>query len=235
MYGKIKTFKEAILEFNRNAKVPWREENDVRKILVGELLLIRTKYEQAAEVYREFWCAFPDGNIAPGQKEKALQILTKAGLKHRAEGILKALKYLNEHGKDPGELSFEELKNIPYASDYIASAVLFLSGRINFLYPDVNIIRILERYFGIPGKDKTHPSQKQLKLMDIMVKRIKSEKEKRRFTLNLLDFGLFICRPKPGCGECSLSEDCCLFSNSKQNYNFKRRGGYARYKNGETA
>ena len=208
-YRKIKTFIKEILNLRINAQVPWRKEKDVRKILVGELLLIRTKYEQAATVYKEFWRSFPDGYVSSKDKQKALEILMKAGLKHRAEGILKALEYLNQHGKDLNEFSFDDLKKIPYVSDYVASAVLFLSGKSNFLYPDSNIIRIFDRYFGIKGKDKTHPSQKQLKLLKIMIKNIKKEKKKRKFTINLLDFGLFICRPKPNCSICPLSNYCC--------------------------
>jgi len=178
------------------------------------LLLIRTKYEQAATVYEEFWQTFPDGYVSLKDKQKAIEILMKAGLKHRAEGILKALEYLNQHGKNLDRFSFDDLKKIPYVSDYVASAVLFLSGKNNFLYPDSNIIRIFDRYFGIKGKDKTHPSRKQLKLLRIMLKSIKSEENKRKFIINLLDFGLFICRPKPKCNICSLYDRCCYIIKS---------------------
>ena len=210
LYRKIKTFRKEILNFHIHAEVPWRKEQDIKKILVGELLLIRTKYEQAAKVYEEFWATFPSGYVPPKDKEKALKILTGAGLRHRAEGILKALEFLNKRGKDLDLCSFEELKKIPYVSDYVASAVLFLSKKADFLYPDSNIIRIFDRYFGIKGKNKTHPSQKQLKLLKLLIKNIKNTEEKRKFVINLLDFGLFVCKPEPHCTDCPFNGDCCF-------------------------
>ena len=210
LHGKIKIFRKGILNFHINAEVPWRKEKDIKKILVGELLLIRTKYEQAAKVYEEFWATFPSGYVPPKDKEKALKILTGAGLRHRAEGILKALEYLNKHGKDLDRRSFEELKKIPYVSDYVASAVLFLAGKADFLYPDSNIIRIFHRYFCIKGKDKTHPSQKQLKLLNLLIKGMGNAEEKRKFAINLLDFGIFVCKPVPDCPACPFAETCCF-------------------------
>jgi len=67
--------------------VPWRKEKDPKKILTGEILLIRTRYDQAKKVYEEFLEHFPDLRIEPGEEKKALALLLKAGLKHRAEGL----------------------------------------------------------------------------------------------------------------------------------------------------
>lgn len=191
-----------------NLSVPWRYETDLKKILVGEMLLIRTNYKQAAAVYSEFFKYFPGAEVPPEKKRDALRILRKAGLKHRAEGILKALDYLKD--REGFDINIDELIKIPYVNKYIASAVLFFTGQGEIIYPDSNIMRILERYFGIKGKDRTHPSTRQIKLLEFIITRFKSREEKRRFSLNLLDFGLTLCLPKnPRCTVCPLRNECC--------------------------
>ena len=191
-----------------NLSVPWRYETDLKKILIGGMLLIRTKYKQATAVYSEFFKYFPNAEVPPEKKQKALRILRKAGLKHRAEGILKALDYLKD--REDFNINIEELIRIPYVNRYIASAVLFFTDRGEIIYPDSNIMRIFERYFGIKGKDKTHPSTPQIKLLEFIINRFKTREEKRRFSLNLLDFGLTLCLPKnPRCTVCPLKNECC--------------------------
>jgi A/G-specific adenine glycosylase len=216
IFKKVKTFRECIFNLEINVSVPWRREKDIKKILVGELLLIRTNYKQASKVYTEFFKVFPEGNVPLDKESEALKILEKAGLKHRAKGILKVLNILNE--KNPDEVNLKILKKLPYVSDYIASVVSFFLGQQEFIYPDANIIRVIERYFGLKGKDKTHPSSKQLGLLVYIISRFLNKKDKRKFVLNLLDFGLTICLPrKPLCNLCCLyDKHCCFIEEKKQ-------------------
>ena len=159
---KLKLLLKELKNLRTEIDVPWRKEKDPKKILTGEILLIRTRYDQAKKVYEEFLEHFPDLRIEPGEEKKALTILLKAGLKHRAEGLLKTLKLLHKGVPINTEL--------PYVSKYVLSAVDFLTGKSDFLYPDSNIIRFFNRYFGITNSDKTHPSEKHVKLMKLITR-----------------------------------------------------------------
>lgn len=175
--------------------VPWGKEKDPKKILTGEILLIRTRYDQAKKVYEEFLAYFPDLQIEPEEEKEALTILLKAGLKHRAEGLLKTLKLLCKGVPINTEL--------PYVSKYVLSAVNFLTGKSDFLYPDSNIIRFFNRYFGITNSDKTHPSEKHVKLMKLITRF-----GGRDNVLKVLDFSILICKVKPECERCPLQKHC---------------------------
>ena len=210
--SKIKFFKRKIKEMKFDIDVPWRREKDPVKILIGELLLIRTKYKQAAKVYTEFFERFPEGKVPPSGYGEALDILRKAGLKKRAEMILRALEYIQEHPEVISSSDINTLKKIPSVGDYVASAVLFFSGKGDYLYPDSNIIRVFSRFFCMEKKDPTHPSGDHIKMMKILLENFGKKTDKRRFAVNLLDFSLFICKSKPECNVCPLKEKCCFFN-----------------------
>lgn len=206
--SKVKLFRKVIYKYRSNIFVPWRHEKDFKKVLLGELLMIRTSYKQAVRVYNEYLQIFPDIFIPEGKEDLAFNILKQVGLKHRVKGIIKVLKQL-ENKKDP-ILDAESLKRLPYVSEYVASAVLFFLDKTDFIYPDANMIRLIERYFGIPGRDKTHPSEEQNKLIKILISSFKRNEEKRRFVVNLLDYAIEVCKVKPLCRKCELLKYCCF-------------------------
>lgn len=206
--SKVKLFRKVIYEYRSNIFVPWRYEGDFKKVLLGELLMIRTSYRQAVRVYNEYLKLFPDVFIPEGKENLAFDILKQVGLKHRARGIIKVLKQLEK--RENLNLDAESLKRLPYVSEYVASAVLFFLGKADFIYPDANIIRLIERYFGIPGRDRTHPSEKQIKLIKILISSFERNEEKRRFVVNLLDYAIEVCKVRPLCGKCELFKYCCF-------------------------
>ena len=206
--SKVKFFRKVIYEYSSNIFVPWRYEECFKKVLLGELLMIRTSYRQAVRVYNEYLKLFPDVFIPEGKENLAFGILKQVGLKHRVRGIIKVLKQLEN--KKNLILDAESLKRLPYVSEYVASAVLFFLGKADFIYPDANIIRLIGRYFGILGRDKTHPSEKQNKLIKILISSFERKEEKRRFVVNLLDYAIEVCKVRPLCSKCELLKYCCL-------------------------
>lgn len=193
-----------ILAFREEMDVPWRHEKDPLRVLVGEILLIRTKVKQAVRVYREFFDAFPDGKIPRNRREFALEILKKAGLFHRARGIVKLLDILAEKYALPNDP--DELKGLPYVSDYIVSALrYFIDGHASPLI-DSNVIRFLNRYYGHKKSKGTHPSVFHKQKMEQLIALAKPLE--RKLILKTLDFSILVCSPKPKCKVCPLSESC---------------------------
>ena len=201
---KSEIFVKGILSFPEEIDVPWRKEKNPLKVLVGELLLIRTKVKQAARVYNEFFKVFPDGIIPERQKNLAFEILKKAGLSHRARGIIRLLEKLEKESTFPNDPAI--LRKFPYVSDYIISALgYFIYGKDVPLI-DSNVIRLLNRYFGQTVGDGRHPTQFHKRIMEYLVALAGSKK--RDFILKTLDFSILVCAPKPRCKRCPFITIC---------------------------
>ncbi|WP_322794655.1 hypothetical protein [Thermoflexus sp.] len=186
---------------------PWRDpeaRRDPLRILLAEMMLIRTKSRQAARIYREI-AALPNEALRDAERMRGL--LAGLGLRHRAEGILAALRHLEERGyrvpDDP-----EALRRIPYVGRYIASAVLCFAFGKPIPPVDSNIIRFTARFFGLPAPHPSHPPREHLELWTRACRLPTIRRDPPGFFARLLDFTIDICAPRPRCGICPLRRRC---------------------------
>jgi A/G-specific adenine glycosylase len=186
---------------------PWRgpeARRDPLRVLVAEMMLIRTKHRQAARVYEAFMRLPPEALRDAGRLRALLEGL---GLRRRAEGILAALRHLEERGgrvpDDP-----EALRRIPYVGPYVASAVLcFAFGRPTPPV-DSNVVRFTVRFFGLPAPHPSHPPPAHRDLWERACRLAPVRRDPAGFFARLLDFCIDVCAPRPRCGTCPLRARC---------------------------
>lgn len=191
---------------------PWRESRDAYKVLVAELMLQRTRAVQVAEVFNVFISKFPDVNkVASADIVELKSLLQRLGLHHRIPRFVELFRKISSdyNGEVPSD--FEALMKLPGVGRYIASAVLCFGFGKEVPVVDVNVVRVLSRFFGIrSAKKRPHTDPIFWKYASELVK-ISSAIEVNEA---MLDFASLVCSRKPLCNKCPVKIMCTYFGNS---------------------
>jgi len=207
--GKIKYFQDEILIWyqTEGRTFPWRKNNlSQYKMIIAEVLLQRTRAETIANYFPEFIKKYPSWNsIARSRISTLEKVLKPIGLyKQRARQLKKlAIEMSNRKGKLPR--TKDELERLPLFGQYITNATLQFVYNIPAPLLDVNMARVLERFFG---PRKLADIRYDPHLQDLAWKVI-DHLEAKKLNWGILDFASMICSKRyPHCSICLLSKRC---------------------------
>ena len=209
---KIEFFQEKILEwFKENGRVfYWRKKGLTHyQYIIAEVLLQRTKAETVAKFYPSFISTYPNWKVLANSKvESVEEYLRPVGLyRQRAKRLMSlAEEMVRRKGRLPRNR--HELEEIPFMGQYIANAVELVIFNQPSPLVDVNMSRVLERFFG-PRKMADIRYDPYLQSLSFKVVGHKKTKE---INWAILDFSAIICRPKPLCLICVLNRKCKYFN-----------------------
>jgi len=186
---------------------PWRDPSSLYKIIVAEIMLIRTPPEQVLPVYQCFLENFPDESRLNNAEFSIIEnLIEPLGLNWRAERLKKMAEYLVDY---PGleNPSVKKLKNIPGVGNYAASAILIYYYEMRALPIDSNTVRFMSRVYD---KNFSGEARRKKELKSMMNELVPEENHKSvKFNEAFLDFMRKICTPRaPNCGECNISKFC---------------------------
>jgi len=187
--------------------LPWRKDSasDYIKI-VSEVLLQRTRAEVVAAFLPGFLKLYPSWKaIASGNPSDLRKRLKPIGLWRRRSASLESLA--TEMAKRRGDFpqNREEIEKLPNVGQYIANAVLLLCHGEPEPLLDVNMARVLERFFG------------PRKLADIrydpylqsLAKAVVNCRDPVLMNWAILDHATLICKiAAPRCLDCPLLSRC---------------------------
>ena len=178
---------------------PWRRERDPFRLVVTELMLIRTRAEQVARVWDAFFEVFPtlDSLIEADERDVAAA-LKPLGLEWRARRVL---EFARAAATTPNWQ--ESLRSLPGAGPYVsAAAAIAFNGR-GELPVDVTIARVVARFFGIQASGE---ARRDVRVLEVT--RLMGQVSRTRFHA-WLDLAAAVCKPKaPACGICPLRSGC---------------------------
>ena len=205
----LRRFRESVLKWyeSHGRQFPWRNASANRyHRIMAEVLLQRTRAEAVAAFFPPFMREFPSWKRLSSASAERLQLcLQPIGLWRRRAASIQALarEMAQRNGRFPRDR--EEIEALPGIGQYIANAVLlFCHGEAQPLL-DVNMARVLERFFG--------PRQ----LVDIRYDPYLQSLGKRAITCRrpaamnwaLLDLAALVCTStNPGCCDCLLARRC---------------------------
>jgi A/G-specific adenine glycosylase len=203
-------FRKAVLAWSRRNRrsFPWRESRNPYEVLVGEVMLQRTRGQNVVAAYEEFLRRWPTPEaLARARTSSIASVIRPLGLGKRA-AILKRLgQAVAESGGVPK--TPEELDRLPGVGRYAAHAVpVFVYGR-RLPLADSIIGRVLRRYFGLP---ETLPPNRDDELWAVAA-RVAARGKARELWLGALDFAAAVCRPRPLCEGCPLRGGCAYWRN----------------------
>lgn len=185
----------------------WRQPNlTYYQIIISEILLQRTKAETVSKFYERFICSYPNWQSLHDTNVSNIEALLRPiGLsKQRASRLHKLAKYMVENNELIPE-NRSELDTIPFMGQYIANAVelQIFNRRLPLL--DVNMARVLERFFG---PRRLADIRYDPYLQDLALK-VVNHMQSKELNWAILDFSALICKArKPSCSICPLSVNC---------------------------
>lgn len=209
----IADFRKLVVRWwNLSGRVfPWRRTRaSLYHQVISEVLLQRTKAETVAAFWPSFINRFPNWqSIASAPLEEVERILKPIGLSKQRSPRLKALASIiaQRNGRFPRIR--EEIEGLPGVGQYIANAIELFSGDEARPLVDVNMARVLERYFG------------PRKLADIrydpylqsLAHRVVDGANPKDVNWAILDFAAVVCSvSRPNCAKCPLHQRCLHFN-----------------------
>ncbi len=210
---QIQFFQDKLLEWyeSNGRQFPWREEGlSEFQLIIAEILLQRTKAETVAKFYEKFLKDFQSWNsLVKADLERIEEYLKPIGLqKQRAKRLHDlAIDMKRRKGILPSERS--ELETIPLFGQYIVNAIELLIFDKKLPLIDVNMSRVLERYFG---KRKMADIRYDPYLQKLAIK-VVNHPQSKEINWAILDFGALICKSrKPLCTICLLKSNCKFFN-----------------------
>lgn len=192
----------------------WRKHNLTNfECIIAEVLLQRTKAETVAKFFPSFIAKFPDWHfIANAPINDIEDILKPIGLyTQRAKRLrLLAIEMVKRNGELPRDRN--ELESIPFMGQYIANAVELVIFKQPSPLLDVNMSRVLERFFG------------ERKLADIrydpylqqLAYKVVAHYKAKKINWAILDFSALVCKPKPLCQICPIASNCLYYNESRK-------------------
>jgi A/G-specific adenine glycosylase len=216
---QIKKFRKNILTwFQINQRqLPWRENRDLYKIWISEVMLQQTQVSTVTPYFIKFIKRFPDiKTLAMADTQEVLKLWEGLGYYARARNMLRAAQMIiqNHEGKIPKD--YKEAIKLPGFGDYITAAVL--SQAFNLPYPvvDGNVKRVLSRVFLI---DSPVNSSKSKNVFKEKAGLLLDQANPGDFNQALMEIGALVCKPQnPLCLNCPVSKYCKAFLEKKQTH-----------------
>ena len=200
--------------------MPWRNESDVYKIWLSEIMLQQTKIETAIPYYKCWIKRFPTlFDVASATEDEVLKYWEGLGYYARVRNFRNACKDVvkNYRGVIPNNKDFIRLKGV---GDYIDAAVRSIAYKIPLPVIDGNVKRVISRILMLKKiPDKCINQIRAFLYMQI------SKSRPGDFNQGLMDLGRLICKPQnPLCSKCPISKNCLAFVNNSVNkYPIKKK------------
>ncbi|WP_107764046.1 A/G-specific adenine glycosylase [Coprothermobacter proteolyticus] len=190
---------------------PWRRTKDAYAILIAEILLRKTTAGQVERVYEDFLRRYPNPQLlASADTTEICNLLSPLGMHNTRAQLLKKLGSVLESdfgGKVPSEK--KDLIRLPGVGVYAANAVLSFSYSKDEPLLDTNVVRVIERVFGVKSKKRRPHTDEGL--LDF-VRTILPKGRSAKFNWAILDFGAVVCTARrPKCMACPMSSFCVYF------------------------
>lgn len=189
--------------------LPWRETHDPYKIWVSEIFLQQTQVSRVIDFYIRFLEKFPTiFDLANASWEEFLPYFQGLGFYSRGRNMLKtAQKIVLEYNSIfPNDKNI--LKTFSGIGDYTASAICSFAYGQSIPALDVNLFRVMGRYWGLENQKEITQKAKDL-----------YSKTKHGDLLNhaFMDLGSSLCLAKQvNCKDCPLKKTCHFYISEKE-------------------
>jgi A/G-specific adenine glycosylase len=206
---QVQVLQKLLLEWyeQEGRTFPWRRPNlDAYHVLVAEILLQRTPAERVASVYEQLINLYPSWNdLSKADSEKLQDILIPLGLQglkvHILQTVARVLSHPEREGR-PFDPLAEDIKGIgPYTRN--AYLALILEQPMPLL--DVNMARVLSRYFGLQLRPDLRNDHQLQDIARIVI----NSADYLHLNWAILDLSALICKSRaPKCQKCPLKLSC---------------------------
>ena len=186
---------------------PWRRTTDPYCIFVAESLLQKTDAAKVLPIYQAFIARYPDfQSLAIAPLPELANLLQPLGLFFRAKRLSQAAQIVAGDWNNTLPQSAKALMQLPGVGKYTARSICANAFGQHEPILDTNVIRILERFFGIVAASRV---KSRCSVLWNAAEMVAPVADTSRWNLTLLDFGAKVCTAKlPHCQSCLLQSRC---------------------------
>ena len=183
----------------------WRNNSDPWSVYLLEVISQQTQLNRANKYFKKFIKEFPTPNdMASSSLKKILEMWSGLGYNSRAKRMYESSKIIAEKSFDGLHPDFQQL---PGVGPYTENAILSFAYNEKVIAEDINVKRVISRYFGMKDPKK---------YIDRFSSLLLENTESRKLNQALMDFGSSICKPRnPLCFNCPLEVSCKKYFNLK--------------------
>lgn len=207
---KNRLFAETMIGWWENYRrdLPWRKTDNPYTILVTEILLRKTSAGHLKKIYKEFFRKYPSvDDLARANYTELKNIIKPLGLaNNRSKQLISMANKVKTDYKGKIPIKCNELLSLPGVGRYASSGVRCIAYKKDEAMVDINVIKIVKRYFGYKSKKKRADNDIELwKFVKLLIPPGKC----KEFNLGLIDFVNAVCTSNnPKCEKCILNKKC---------------------------
>ncbi len=209
----IEFFQEILLEWYKDngRSFLWRNKSATNyEMIISEVFLQRTKAATVSKFLTSFFKKYPSWKQLGEATEVELQEITKPlGLyKQRGSRLYKLSQELKKRkGRFPKERN--EVAEMPMMGQYITNAYELYVLKKKSPLLDVNMARLLERFFG----ERKLADIRHDPYLQTLAYRVVNIEETKELNWAILDYASLVCKKqKPNCSHCLIYQRCKLFN-----------------------
>jgi len=203
-------FQEQIIDwFAVNGRnFAWRKTTDPYHLLVAEILLQQTDAKKVSQIFEQFIDLYPNTlALAEANLDDLREFTSKVGLHYRAQRLITTAKCITTGFGGIIPDSETKLMTLPGVGKYIANAILSGAFGQQKAVVDNNIVRLLQRFFGIYSQN-TRP-RTDSNIWAVAGRLHPEAIESRTWNHSLIDFcGLICTHYNPKHSGCVLATMC---------------------------
>ncbi len=197
-------------------ELPWKEEKNVYRIWLSEIILQQTRAEQGWKYYERFTAAYPTiTDLANAPLEEVYKYWEGLGYYNRCRNLHHTAQYIafELNGKFPD--SFDAILQLKGVGPYTAAAIASFGFGLPHAVVDGNVFRVLSRVFGIETAVDSTAGKKQFQQLANDCLDVKNP---AAYNQAIMDFGATVCKPDlPDCKNCSMQSFCIAYNQQRVN------------------
>jgi A/G-specific adenine glycosylase len=181
--------------------LPWRQDRDVYRVWVSEIMLQQTRVAAVIEHYNKFLLRFPTiKKLAAARGASVLAAWSGLGYYRRARLLHAAAKKVVYDLSEEFPTSAVELQALPGVGRYTSAAIASIAFGQPVAAVDGNVERVLQR---ISGKQMRNGQ------LGLLAEHLLSRSRPGDFNQAMMELGATVCGPRqPKCLLCPVSEMC---------------------------
>lgn len=202
------TFRSTLFQWHeRNGReFVWRQKEyrTPYAAAVAELMLRRTRADQVVGVFVAFLFKYPTlSDAANAEPEEIRRVLYPLGLTWRADSMIAFFRQAYARYGNAMPFDREQLMKLPGVGEYVGAAVEVFAGGSSGTLIDVNVTRVLGRFFDIDygGEARRRKSMRELAARSV------DSAHPAEYHYAILDFAAKVCvAGRPRCERCPFAE-----------------------------
>ena len=197
-------------------QLPWKQEKDVYRIWLSEIILQQTRAGQGLKYYERFIQTYPTiQSLANAPIEDVYKLWEGLGYYNRCRNLhATAQKIAVElNGNFPN--TYDAILELKGVGPYTAAAISSFGFGLPYAVVDGNVFRVLSRVFGIETATDGTIGKKQFQEL---AQQCLDTNDPAAYNQAIMDFGATVCKPDlPECGSCIMKKQCVAFQTERVN------------------